>query len=195
MLTRYLWGQINSACITLHQLMLTFGRGVGGSKDLKTLWVPAERFFDNPLGESYLKKDKWTANTIHELCSCHGNIHQNASVHGAFCLWNYDISCLTLHWQSRRDRTAGHSLHHVKNIKSFYRLICSCMYKEIKWHRTLLKRKCIRVSVPLPKGGLKSQPSRNGCAKFGHPVSQIVCVVLAFSEMCERETGSLWLQG
>lgn len=43
--------------------------------------------------ELWFANDKWVANTIHELCSCHGDINQKAGPFSrlwTLCLWNWD---------------------------------------------------------------------------------------------------------
>lgn len=50
-------------------------------------------FSPNTHPELWFANDKWIANTIHELCSCHGDINQKVGPFSqlwTLCLWNWD---------------------------------------------------------------------------------------------------------
>lgn len=194
MLTRYLWGQINSACITSHKLTLTFGRRKGGwilVWILKHHGCKQKGFLTIPCVNH---KSKMTNGALIQfmnyavVMATFIKMHQSTE-HFVYEIMIYHVWLFTAN-QAGLLLAVVHTMSKIFCLKVFTDWFIDVCLNKVLGHRTLLKRNCIRVSAPLPEGRLKYQQSNNNHAKFGHTISQAVCVVLAFAER-ERDWESV----
>lgn len=109
------------------------------------------RLSANTRSELWFANEKWMANTIHELCSCHGDINQKqASPLGL----EQCVCRIKMHGVDRRappHRNARASLHHKPQLYRFCQLVRGLLRERRNYHTSSGAHTCMQLKKVVGK--------------------------------------------